>query len=43
VVYLTNKWTVGVRLTWRLSRGAHFTAPAPGRRKPQLRHCFWGS
>jgi len=38
VVYLTKKWTVGVRLTWRLwGRGAHFTqftASAPGRRKP---------
>jgi len=34
VVYLTKKRTVGVRLTWRLSRGAHFIASAPGRRKP---------
>jgi len=34
VVYLTKKQTVDVRLTWRLWRGAHFTASAPGRRKP---------
>jgi len=41
VVHLTKKRTVGVRLTWRLWGGAHFTASAPGRRKPWLRHC-WG-
>jgi len=34
VVYLTKKWTVGVRLTWRLSRGRTSLLLPPGAENP---------